>query len=157
MASDSKRFGPLDLAVLGGAGLAFIAGFLPWWGYDGPLDTFSASVNGWSTGFTGWAGTLLLTLAGVYLLLRRLSVSLPPALNARPGVTLAGTAALGLLLVIIRWASLPSISGGLAGSIGSKYGIWVAMIGGLVEVAGAVLALRASGEPLPWGQASEGS
>jgi hypothetical protein len=54
--------------------------------------------------------------------------------------------------VIIRWLTLPRVHGGLAGSIGAKYGIWVAIIAGIVEVAVAVIAMRASGEPFPWTQ-----
>jgi len=43
---DPKRLSTLDRAVAGGAALAFVAGFLPWWGYDGPLSGYSASVDG---------------------------------------------------------------------------------------------------------------
>jgi hypothetical protein len=151
MAFDWKRFNNLDRAIVGGAAVAFISGFLPWWGYNGPLDVYSTSVSGWSAGFSAWAGTLLLTLAGVYLVLRRSEVSLP-SLPVGPAVLVAGAAAVGLLLVIIRWLTLPRVHGGLAGSIGAKYGIWVAIIAGAVEVVAAVIAMRASGEPFPWAQ-----
>jgi hypothetical protein len=151
MRFDAKRFSNVDWAIAGGAGVAFISGFLPWWGYSGPLSNYSASVSGWSAGFSAWAGTLLLTLAGVYLVLRRSEVSLP-AMPVGPAVLTAGVAALGLLLVLIRWLTLPRVHGGLAGSIGSKYGIWLALIAGIVEVSAAVVALRASGEPLPWAE-----
>jgi len=151
MAFDAKRLSTLDRAIAGGAGVAFIAGFLPWWGYSGPLNTYSASVNGWSAGFTAWAGTLLLTLAGVYLVLRRSEVSLP-SLPVGPAVVVAGVAGLGLLLVILRWLTLPRVHGGLAGSIGAKYGIYIALLAGIVEVAAAVMEFRSSGEPLPWRQ-----
>jgi hypothetical protein len=150
---DPKSLSRTDQAVLGGAALAFIAGFLPWWGYSGPLSLYAGSVDGWSAGFTAWAGTLLLTLAGVFLLLRRLETALP-TLPVGPAVLLAGASALGLLLVIIRWLTLPSVHAGLAGSIGAKYGIFIAIIAGIVETAGAVVQLRESGEPLPWAQAS---
>ena len=148
---DWKRFSTLDRAIVGGAGVAFIAGFLPWWGYNGPLSVYSASVSGWSAGFSAWAGTLLLTLAGVFLLLRRSEVNLPK-LPIGPAVTVAGSAAVGLFLVIIRWLTLPRVHGGLAGSIGAKYGIWLALIAGIVETTAAVMEMRASGEPLPWSQ-----
>jgi hypothetical protein len=151
MAFDVKRFSTLDRAIVGGAGVAFIAGFLPWWGYSGPLDTYSASVSGWSAGFTAWAGTLLLTLAGVYLALRRSEVRVP-SLPVGPAVVVAGAASIGLLLVVLRWLTLPRVHGGLAGSIGAKYGIFVALIAGVVEVVAAVMEFRASGEPLPWRQ-----
>jgi hypothetical protein len=151
MAFDIKKLSSLDRAIVGGAGVAFISGFLPWWGYNGPLNVYSASVSGWSAGFSAWAGTLLLTLAGVYLVLRRSEVSLP-SLPVRPAVLVAGAAALGLLLIVIRWLTLPRVHGGLAGSIGAKYGIWLAIIAGIVMVVAAVIELRASGEPLPWAQ-----
>jgi hypothetical protein len=151
MAFDMKRLSTLDRAIVGGAGVAFIAGFLPWWGYSGPLSNYSASVSGWSAGFSAWAGTLLLTLAGVYVLLRRSEVSLP-SLPVGPAVVAAGAAGLGLLLVVLRWLTLPRVHGGLAGSIGAKYGIYIALIAGIVETTAAVLEFRASGEPLPWRQ-----
>ena len=152
MAFDAKKLSQLDWAIVGGAGVAFISGFLPWWGYSGPFaGGYSTSVSGWSTGFTGWFGLLLLMLAGVFLVLRRSEVSLPD-LPVGPAVAVAGVAALGLLLVLIRWLTLPRVSGGLAGHIGAKYGIWIAIIAGAVEVAAAVMQVRASGEPLPWAQ-----
>lgn len=152
MKLDVKNLSGLDRAIAGGAAVAFVSGFLPWWGYSGPLDLYSASVSGWSAGFSAWAGVLLLTLAGVYLVLRRSGASLP-SLPVGPAVAVAGVAALGLLLVLIRWLTLPRVHGGLAGSIGAKYGIWLALIAGIVEVAAAIVALRASGERLPWEQA----
>jgi len=51
---DLKRLSNLDRAIAGGAGVVFIAGFLPWWGYSGPLSVYSTSVDGWSAGFTAW-------------------------------------------------------------------------------------------------------
>lgn len=156
MKFDSKRLSRLDWAIVGGAGVAFISGFLPWWGYSGPLSLYSASVSGWSAGFSAWAGTLLLTLAGVYLVLRRSEVSLP-SMPVGPSVLLAGIAAVGLLLVVVRWLTLPRVQGGLAGSIGAKYGIWLAIIAGAVELAAAVVQLRASGESMPWEQTEKAS
>jgi hypothetical protein len=56
MSFDWKRLSTLDRAIAGGAGVAFLAGFLPWWGAS--VGPFSVSVSGWSAGFTAWAGTL---------------------------------------------------------------------------------------------------
>jgi hypothetical protein len=151
MRVDWKKLSTTDRAIVGGAGVVFIAGFLPWWGYSGPLSLYSASVDGWSAGFTAWAGTLLLFLAGVYLLIRVAGVTMPnPGIG--PNLLVAAGATLGLLLVIIRWLTLPRVHAGLEGSIGARYGIWIAIIGGAVELAGAIMALRASGEALPWQQ-----
>ena len=154
MAFDAKKFSQLDWAIVGGAGIAFISGFLPWWGYDAPAilgRDYSVSVSGWSTGFTGWFGVILLTLAGVYHFLRKAEVSIPE-LPVGPAVLTAGLAALGLLLVIIRWLTIPRVGLGFAGHYGAKWGIWVAIIAGAVEVAAAVMQLRASGESMPWAQ-----
>jgi hypothetical protein len=151
LAFDRKRLGRLDWAIAGGAAVAFVSAFLPWWGYTGPPTLYSASVSGWSAGFAAWAGTLLLTLAGIYLVLLRSGVSLP-SLPVGPAVAVAGAAALGLLLVILRWLTLPRVHAGLAGSIGARYGIFFSIVGGAVELTAAVMELRASGEPLPRAQ-----
>jgi len=150
MRFDWKSLSTLDRAVVGGAGVAFIAAFLPW--YGATVGPFSVSVSGWSAGFTAWAGSLLLTAAGVLLVLRRSGVSfaLP---NIAPTVLVAGVAALGLLLVIIRWISFPRYHGV---DVGARYGIYLALIAGIVEVAAAVKEMRASGEPTPWTQAQPG-
>ena len=153
MKFDAKRFSNTDWAIVGGAALAFLSGFLPWWGYNGPLGLYASSISGWSAGFSAWAGILLLTVAGVYLFLRRSEVSLRTP-YVGPAVFVAGVAALGLLLVVIRWVTLPRVHAGLAGSIGAKYGIWIAIIGGAIETVGAVAQMRASGEPLPWAEKS---
>jgi hypothetical protein len=97
---------------------------------------------------------LLLTIAGVYLVLRRMEVALPD-LPVGPAAAVAGVAALGLLLVIIRWLTLPSVPAALRGTIGTRYGLWFALIAGLVETGAAIVALRESGEPLPWAQAGQ--
>ena len=46
MKFDLKNLSTLDRAIAGGAGVAFIAGFLPWWGVSN--DLFGVSVSGWS-------------------------------------------------------------------------------------------------------------
>ena len=149
MAFDMKNLSNLDRAIVGGAGVAFIAAFMPWWGYSGPLHLYGTSIIGWNAGFTAWLGSLLLAAAGLYLLLLRSGVKLP-SLPFGPAVTVAGGAVIGLALVIIRWLSLPRVRAGLAGSVGPRFGIWLAMIAGIVELVGAVLEFRASGEDLPW-------
>ena len=61
----------------------------------------------------------------------------------------AGVAAVGLLLVIIRWISFPRYHGV---DVGARYGIYIALLAGIVEVAAAVMQMRASGEAVPWAQ-----
>jgi hypothetical protein len=51
--------------------------------------------------------------------------------------------------VIIRWATLQRHSG-FGYDAGAGYGIYLALIAGLIEVAVAAAEVRTSGEPLPW-------
>ena len=143
MRFDWKQLSTRDRVVVCFAAIAFISLFLPWWGID--VLGFSLSVDGWSAGFTAWGGCLLLTAAGVLLALRRSGTAFSP--NVKPAMLVAGVATLGLLLVVIRWASLPRYRGI---GVGTKYGLYVALIAGIVETAAAVAELRASGEPMPW-------
>lgn len=151
MRFDWKSLSTLDRVIAGGAAVAFIAAFLPWYGVS--VAGFSVTVSGWSAGFSAWAGALLLTAAGVLLVLRRAGASVPSLGGAGPSVVVAGIAALGLLLVIVRWLSLPSYHGSAAGfnyNYGARYGLFLALIAGIAMVAAAVMELRASGEQLPW-------
>ena len=148
MSFDWKRLSSLDRAIAVAAAVAFIAAFLPW--YGATVGPFSASVSGWSAGFTAWAGSLLLVAAGVLLVLRRSGASLAVG-GVGPSLLVAAVAALGLLLVIIRWISFPRYHGA---DVGARYGIYVALIAGIVEVTAAVKQVRDSGEQMPWGQGS---
>ncbi len=126
--------------VIGGAALvAFIAAFLPWWGVSAGF--LSVSIDGWSAGFAGWAGTLLLTAAGVYLLLRR-SGSTIPAPSIGDAQLTAVVSGIGLLLVIIKLADLPTYH---SLGVGTRYGIWIALVAGIVETVAAVDEARTAG------------
>jgi hypothetical protein len=146
---EAKRLSKLDWAVVGAAGVSFISLFLPWYGVSAGI--FSASVSGWSTSY-GWLGALLIIAAGVYLALQRSEVNLS-GVPVTPAVAVLGAAALGTLIVILRWITLPS-GHGVDGvySYGPRVGIFLTIIAGLVQVAGAVLLFRASGEKLPWAE-----
>lgn len=146
---DPKQLSRLDWGVLGGGAVAFIALFLPWYGVS--VEGFSASVSGWSTSY-GWLGGLLMVAAAVWFLLWRANTALPKA-PVTPLAATTGAAALGLLLVIVRWLTLPRGGGGILGrsfNYGPRAGIWIALIAGIVEVACAGVMLARSGEPLPW-------
>ena len=151
MQFDWKRFTTLDRVIVAGAAVAFIAAFLPWYGAS--VGPFSASVSGWSAGFSAWAGALLLTAAGVLVVLRRSGANLPSMGGVGPALLVAAVAGLGLLLVIIRWVSFPSVhAAGLSYNVGARYGIFLALIAGIAEVGAAVMEMRGSGEQLPWAQ-----
>jgi hypothetical protein len=140
---DTKRLSRLDWAVIGAAGLSFISLFLPWYGFS--LGAFSVSVSGWSTSY-GWLGGLLIIAAGVYLAMVRSEVNLSN-MPVTPAVVVLGASALGTLIVIIRWISLPS-------GLGARIGIYLTIVAGLVQVGGAIALFRASGEKLPWAGSS---
>jgi hypothetical protein len=147
---EMKRLSRLDWAVIGAAGLSFISLFLPWYGFSSPA--FSASVSGWSTSY-GWFGGLLIIAAGVYLAMVRSEFNLSN-MPVTPAVVVLGASALGTLIVIIRWISLPSGHAGVLGitaySYGAQVGIFLTIIAGLVQVGAALALFRASGEKLPW-------
>jgi hypothetical protein len=145
MEFDWKRFSTLDRVIAGAAAVAFIALFLPRYGVS--VGPFSASVDGWSAGFSAWAGGLLLTAAGVLVVLRRSGADLSAA-RIDPSLLVACVAAVGLLLVVIRWVSFPryNSAGGLSYDVGARYGIYLALIAGIVAVTAAVLAWRSSDE-----------
>jgi hypothetical protein len=68
---------------------------------------------------------------------------------ARPGVT-GGAKPAGALNLDAPGGS--SSASTRTSSIGAKYGIWLAIVAGIVEVGAAVAELGASGKPLPWQQ-----
>lgn len=150
MAFDRKQLTRLDWGVLASGAVAFVALFLPWYGVS--VAGFSASVSGWSTSY-GWLGGLLLAAAAAWFLLWRTGATMPKV-PVTPLVATVGAAALGLLLVIIRWASLPRGGGGAvlgrSFNYGPRVGIWIALIAGIVELVCAGIMLTRSGEPLPW-------
>lgn len=147
MEFDWKRFTTLDRVIAGGALVAFIAAFLPWYGVS--VGPFSVTVDGWSAGFSAWAGALLLTAAGVLVVLHRSGAKLSGG-QVDPSLLVAIVAAVGLLLVVIRWVSFPRYqASGLSYDVGARYGIYLALIAGIAEVTSAVMAMRASREQAP--------
>ena len=150
MAFDSKKLSRLDWGVVAAGGVAFIALFLPWYGVS--VAGFSASVSGWSTSY-GWLGGLLIVAAAVWFLLWRSDVAIPKE-PLSPLAATTGAAALGTLLVILRWATLPRGHAGIFGrslySYGPRVGIWITLVVGIVEVVCAGALFARSGEALPW-------
>lgn len=146
MAIDARKLTRYDWGVMGGGAVALVSLFLPWYGAS--VGPFSATVSGWSTTY-GWIGGVLLVAAAAWFTLERAKVPLPK-LPVGPLSLTAAASVLGLAIVAIRWATLPR--GGISGmsfDYGGRYGIWIAIIAGVVEVASVALILRHSGEHLP--------
>jgi len=147
---DSRNLSTRDRVVIGAAAIALIALFLPWYGAS--AGAFSASVSGWSTSY-GWLGGLLIVAAGVLVLAHRSGAD-TSRLRLTPAVLVLGSSALGTLIVLIRWVTLPSGHYGLAGattfSYGPRVGIILTIVVGLVQVVTALMMFRSSGEGVPW-------
>ncbi|MGO9196112.1 MAG: hypothetical protein ACLQK4_03160 [Acidimicrobiales bacterium] len=149
-AFDAKKLSRLDWGIAGAGGVALISLFLPWYGVSSGI--YSASVSGWSTSY-GWFGAVLIIAAGVYLVLQRSEVNLA-RMPVSPAVVVLGASAIGTLIVALRWLTMPSGSGGVAGvtvySYGARVGIIIALIAGIVQAVCAFQLFRSSGEELPW-------
>jgi len=144
---DINKFSTIDKVLGGAAVLALIALFLPW--YSVTVGPFSASTSGFGTSW-GWLGDLLIIAAGVYLVLQRSGVDLSK-MPAPPSVIILGASALGTLIVILRWVTVPSYHGlGHDVSYGPSAGMYIAIICGVAEVVCAVMTFRSSGDKLPW-------
>jgi hypothetical protein len=145
-----KKLSTIDRTVAGAGALALISMFLPWYGATSGV--FNASVSGFGSGY-GWIGVLLVTAAGVYLAMLR-SGSQVPKTSMGPGVLVLGASAIGTLLIAVRWISLPrgnvSASGVALYSYGPRFGIILALLASVVQVACALTLFRRSGEALPW-------
>lgn len=145
---DINKLSRLDLTVAATSLVAFISLFLPWYGAS--VGSFSASVSGWSTSY-GWFGGLLIAAAGVLLLVERAGTAVRIQ-KVGPALLVLGVAALGTLIVIIRWSTLPSGSGSdfvTSFSYGPRVGIYLTVIVGIVQCVAAVRLFRSSGESVP--------
>jgi hypothetical protein len=142
---DIKKLDTSDRIVVGMGVLTLICLFLPWYGVSsGP---FSASVSGFSTGY-GWIGAILIIVAAGYLAALRMGSNVPK-ISYGPGVTVLGLSALGTIIVILRWITIPK--GGFAGySYGPEFGMYLTILAGVVQVVLAFRLFKASGEKVPW-------
>jgi hypothetical protein len=134
--------------MLSGAGLAMlIDSLLPWWGYD--ASGWHPTYIGFRSGFSIFLTILIVALIGGAAITRALSGT---------GLTRVGTGeltwnlvfligdAIAFLLIVFRWATLPSLDGA---SVGVKFGLYLGLIIVLVQAAGAFLAMVSAGDPLP--------
>jgi hypothetical protein len=139
-----------DLGVMAAGVAAFVFSFLPYWGYSVSTKGFgggSFSISAWH----GYAtlGLLLLFIAAGLVAARVFGgVTLPDA-PVGWHVIVAGLAALGTLLVILRAFTIGGASySGLGGSISSgvRWGGYLLFLAAIAETVFAVMAMRESGE-----------
>ena len=133
---DLSKLSNNDKIIAGSGLLLFIASFLPWFGLDG----FSATDNGWDTGFL-WAGlpALLGLAAAITTVMRANGGQLPDLPIPWPLATLAA-AGLSALLVVLKLAIGREVCGfGECLDLTREWGLWVAAIAALGLLAGSFL------------------
>jgi hypothetical protein len=148
-AFDWKKLSTGDRVISITALVALIALFLPWETVH--ADGFSASRDGWGTGF-GWLGALLVIAAGAYIVALRSGSNMPKT-NYGPGVIVLGASVIGAVLIVLRWITLPrGHYGNFAGSVswGAGIGLYLCLIAAVVQAVYAVRMFQSSGETLPW-------
>lgn len=125
-----------DKALAGGSIVVLIAMFLPWYGWDSGY--FSASIDGFNS--WGWLTFLGLLAVVAYFVIRNFlteSVKLPemPVTDAQAYMIGGGVEVLG---VVLFWL-VSHQEGVLLGNLGVRFGLFVALIGGIATVAGGYL------------------
>jgi len=134
---DMKKLDTSDRIVAGAGLITLICLFLPWWGY-GPFNQ-----SGWGSGF-GLIGALLIIAAAVYLVALRSGSNLPRN-SYGPGVTVLGLSLIGIIIVALRWLTVPKIAGW-----GPQYGMYLTIIAGAIQAFLSYRLFKASGERVPW-------
>ena len=146
MAIDTNAVKPYDWGVIVCAGLILILSF---------FDAFvTVSAGGYSAGVGAWSGIaalglLLLLAAAAIVAARALGNVTLPTLPVGWTVVIAGLAALGALLVILRAFTYGPDLGGLA-DVGPGWSGWAIMILAIAETVFAALTFRESGEKAQW-------
>jgi hypothetical protein len=150
-AFDWKKLSSTDKVISVTALITLIGLFLPWYGVSSPFG--SASSDGFSSGY-GILGALLIIAAGVYLVFLRSGSNMPKT-SYGPGVLVLGASALGAVIVILKWVTLPRGSGAYAAySYGPRFGIFIVLIAGVVQAFFALRLFRSTGEAVHWANKS---
>jgi hypothetical protein len=136
---DLSKFKTSDWLKIGGGALFFIAGFLAWWKVDlGPFG--DASANAFDYFWTGTISWLIFTAIAVLTFLAAAGIFKLPD-NVPTPLVFLGAAALGTLLVIIRFFS----DGTGVGALDRGIGLFLALIGAIVALVGSYLGFTESG------------
>jgi hypothetical protein len=145
---DVKRVSTLEWAGIGAGLLAFIVSFFPW--YSVSYAGFGESISAWNTGIGAWLPVLMLMAAGVLVALPHFGVQV-----ARVQLIWLGLAAASVVIILLRWLTLPD-DGGLGGGIltgesgfeaGAGFGLFVGLVVAIVSGVAAFLAFRSAPNP----------
>jgi hypothetical protein len=141
-----------DLGLMGGGLLVLISSFLPWYGAS--FRGFSDSVSGWNSGWAWIPILLCIAVAGVVAAREFGGARLPAAGPVGPALLLLAVAGLATLLILLRWLTLPS-SDFPGVDTGPRVGLFLGLIGAIIQTAFAAIAFKASGEALPGGSGGQ--
>jgi hypothetical protein len=136
--------------LLSGAGIAMLINntFLPWYGYD--ANGWHPTYTGFQSGFLAFFPLLIVALIAGTAATRAWNGSGLTTVGSHEvtwnALFLVGDAVAALFIVLF-WATLPTLDGV---SVGAKFGAFLGLIIVGVQAAGAVLAMVAAGERLPW-------
>jgi hypothetical protein len=143
---DVKRVTTLEWAGIGAGLLAFIVSFFPW--YSVSYAGFGESISAWNTGIGAWLPVLMLMAAGVLIALPHFGVQV-----ARVPLIWLALAAASVVIIVLRWVTLPDDgglgTGGLLGAdvgieAGAGFGLFVGLVVAVVSGVAALLAFRAA-------------
>jgi hypothetical protein len=153
---DPARVTKAEWIGLGAGLLAFIASFLPWYQVSASgIISVSYSFNAWSLGFAAWFPLLLLVAGAGLILAQQLGVNVPVVKPSWP-LILLGIAVLSLVIMLLRWLTLPGASdyAGLDGlgdagfSYGAGFGLYVGLVAAILFGVSQYLVFQSSGQKL---------
>jgi hypothetical protein len=148
---DPARVSRAEWIGLGAGVLAFVASFMPWFevsfgGAASVLDDYWASA--WSIGFAAWFPILLLMAGAGVLLAEHLGANVP---KPRPGwpLILLGVAVVAVVIILLRWLTLPGASdflGESGVSYGAGFGLYVGLVAAILFGLSQYLVFRSAGQ-----------
>jgi hypothetical protein len=117
-----------DATLLGGGVVMLIASLLSWWSVsDGP---YRVGVDGWDAGVTAWLPCLVGIAIGVAVGVRVVrATTLPGVGGFGPTGIMAAAALVSVVLIVIRWLTLPRYQFGLVGlHSGPGLGLYLGLV-----------------------------
>jgi hypothetical protein len=152
---DPAKVSKAEWIGLGAGVLAFVASFLPWYEvtFSGPSAVLSGFVSGgwlsaWSLGFAAWFPVLLLVASAGVMLAEHLGAQIPTFRLGWP-LILLGVSVLALVIILLRWVTLPDPTSGLpfsGVSFGAGFGLYVGLVAAVLFGLAQYLIFRASGQ-----------